>query len=234
MVEILTFTKLTALAFADAVNPCELAVLAMILVTILIQNPEKRKRVLYAGLAFSAAVFIGYLIYGLIIIQLFKTFHSYIANFSHYLYKGIAVLAMILGALNIKDYFMYQPGGIATEMPLSLRPRVKLLIKKITSPLGAFFIGFLVTIFLTPCTMGPYLIASGILSELSILKAATWLLYYNLIFILPMLVITILVYVGFTKVEDVAGWKERNIKKLHLAAGLLLFAVGLSLLMGWL
>ena len=234
MIEIPNFARLTALAFADAVNPCELAVLTMILLTILIQNPEKRKKVLFAGLAFSAAVFIGYLFYGLIIIQLFKTFHNYIANFSPYLYKGIAILAMILGALNIKDYFMYQPGGIATEMPLSLRPRVKLLIKKITSPAGAFFIGLLVTIFLTPCTMGPYLIASGILSQFGIFEAILWLLYYNLIFILPMLIITILVYVGFTEVEDVSSWKERNIKKLHLIAGLLLFAVGLSLLMGWL
>lgn len=229
-----TFARLTALAFADAVNPCELAVLAMILITILIQNPEKRKRVLQAGLAFSAAVFLGYLFYGLVIVQLFKTFHGHLANFSPYLYKGIAILAMLLGALNIKDYFMYKPGGIATEMPIFLRPRVKLLIKKITSPIGAFFIGLLVTIFLTPCTIGPYLIASSILSELGILKAALWLLYYNLIFILPMLIITILVYIGFTEVEDVAGWKERNIRRLHLIAGLLLFGVGLSLLMGWL
>jgi cytochrome c biogenesis protein CcdA len=232
--EILTFTKLTTLALADAVNPCELAVLAMILITILIQNPEKRKRVLFAGLAFSAAVFIGYLFYGVVIIQLFKTFHNYIANFSSYIYKCLGALSMILGILNIKDYFMYQPGGITTEMPLSFRPRVKLLIQKITSPIGAFFIGILVTIFLVPCTMGPYLIASGILSELGILKSILWLLYYNTIFVMPMIIITIMIYLGFTEVENVSGWKERNIKKLHLIAGSLLFAIGLSLLMGWL
>jgi len=49
-----------------------------------------------------------------------------------------------------------------------------------------------------------------------------------------MIIITALVYIGYTKVEDVSGWKERNIKYLHLIAGLLLFFVGLSLLMGWL
>lgn len=234
MIETLTFTKLTALALADAVNPCELAVLTMILIAILIQNPEKKKKVLYAGLAFSGAVFVGYLFYGVVIIQLLKTFHTFITNFSFYFYKGLAILAMILGALNIKDYFMYQPGGMATEMPMSIRPRVKLLIKKITSPKGAFFIGIFVTIFLIPCTMGPYFIASGLLSEISTFKAVIWLLYYNLIFIMPMIIITILVYIGFTTVEDVSGWKERNIKRLHLMAGILLFAVGLSLLMGWL
>lgn len=233
MVDALNFTKITALALADAVNPCELAVLSMILIAILVQNPEKRKKVLYAGLAFSAAVYIGYLFYGFILIQIFKTFHQYIASYSLYIYKILAILAMILGALNIKDYFMYKPGGVATEMPLSFRPRVKLWIKKITSPLGAFFIGLLVTIFLTPCTIGPYVIVSGLLSEAGIFQALSWLLYYNLIFILPMIIITAIVYMGFAKVEDVSGWKERNIKRLHLIAGILLFLVGLSLLAGW-
>jgi len=203
-------------------------------VTILIQNPNKRKKVLNAGLAFTVAVFFGYLIYGFIIIQIFKTFAQFTNSFSFYLYKGLAIFAMILGALNIKDYFNYNPGGIATEMPMFMRPRAKLLIKKITSPTGAFFIGIFVTIFLLPCTIGPYIIASGLLAELSFAKAFLWLLYYNFIFVLPMLIIVGIVYKGFKEIDEVSGWKERNIKKLHLIAGILLFSVGISLLMGWL
>jgi len=227
-------TRITGLALADAVNPCELAILTMVLVAILVQNPEKKKRVLYAGIAFSAAVFVGYMIYGFILIQLFKTFAEAIKSYSFYLYNGFAMLAMVLGALNIKDYFMYKPGGIGTEMPLSMRPRLKLIIQKMTSPLGAFIIGIFVTIFLLPCTIGPYIIASGLLAESGFMNSLPWLLYYNFIFILPMLIITTIVYIGFATVEDVSGWKERNIKKLHLIAGILLFAVGISLLAGWL
>jgi len=37
------FTKITTLALADAVNPCVIAILTIVLVTILIQNPEKEK-----------------------------------------------------------------------------------------------------------------------------------------------------------------------------------------------
>jgi len=234
MVEI-SLMRITSLALADAVNPCALAVLAMVLITIMTQNPEKRQRVLYAGLAFTTAVFIGYFLYGLIIIQFFKTIDSAIksSSFPYYLYNGLAVFAMILGALNIKDYFMYKPGSFATEMPLSLRPRAKMFIKKMMSPKGAFFIGIFVTLFLLPCTIGPLIIASGELSKLSFIQVFYWLLYYNILFVLPMIGITIAVYVGYTTVEDVSGWKERNIKRLHLAAGILLFLVGLSLLMGW-
>ena len=49
-----------------------------------------------------------------------------------------------------------------------------------------------------------------------------------------MLIIIGLVFGGFFVVDEVSGWKERNIKYLHLIAGALLFLVGLSLLMGWL
>jgi cytochrome c biogenesis protein CcdA len=230
----INFARITSLALADSVNPCAIAVLTMVLVSILIHNPEKRKRVLYSGMAFIVAVYIGYLFYGAVIIHFFQTFAEFLRENSIYLFNGLAIFAMILGALNIKDYFYYQPGGLATEMPMSMRPYAKLIINKITSPLGALIIGFLVTLFLLPCTIGPYIIASGLLSELGFLKALPWLFYYNFLFVIPMAVIVGVVYWGFSEVQEVSGWKERNIKKLHLIAGILLFLVGFSLLMGWL
>ena len=233
MVEVFTIGKITLLALADSVNPCAIAVLTMILVSIMVNNPEKRKKVLYGGIAFVSAVFIGYLVYGLIITQFFRVFAEALRENAKYIYKGLAILAMTIGLLNIKDYFRYKKGGIATEMPLSMRPKVKKIINEATSPKGAFLIGFIVTIFLLPCTIGPYIVASGLLSELGILGALPWLLYYNIIFVLPMLIIVGLIYYGFTKVQEVSGWKEMNVRKLHLIAGILLFLVGLALLMGW-
>jgi len=49
-----------------------------------------------------------------------------------------------------------------------------------------------------------------------------------------MIIIVGIVYWGFAKIDEVSGWKERNIRMLHLIAGSLLFLVGLALLMGWL
>jgi len=229
----LTFWRITTLALADSVNPCAIAVLVMILTAILIQNPEKRKKVLWGGLAFVAAIYIAYLFYGVIIIQFFRLFAEFLRESSGYVYKGLAILAMLIGALNIKDFFYYKKGGIATEMPIFLRPKVKKIIRGVTSTTGAFVIGFVVTLFLLPCTMGPYIIASGLLADLGTLGALPWLLYYNLVFVLPMLIIVGLVYFGFRKVDQVSGWKERNIRYLHLIAGLLLFLIGVALLMGW-
>lgn len=228
------FIRITSLALADSVNPCAIAVLTIVLISILMHNPQNKKKVLYGGISFISAIYIGYIFYGAVIIQFFKFFAEFLRENSYYLFNGLAILAMILGALNVKDYFSYQPGGLATEMPTKMRPYAKMTAKKITSITGAFFIGFLVTIFLLPCTIGPYVIASGLLAELGFFGALPWLLYYNLLFVLPMVAIVGLVYYGFSRIEDVSGWKERHIRKLHLVAGILLFLVGFALLMGWL
>jgi cytochrome c biogenesis protein CcdA len=228
-----TLGKITMLALADSVNPCAIAVLTMVLVSILVANPEKKKRVLGAGLAFSAAVYIGYLFYGTILIQFFRVFAEFLRENSNYVYTGLAGLAILIGALNIKDSIYYKAGSIGTEMPMFMRPKAKRTISKMTSPWGAFIIGFIVTLFLLPCTIGPYIIASGLLSELGFLGALPWLLYYNLLFIIPMVIITLIVYFGLTRIEDVSAWKEKHIRKLHLIAGILLVLVGIGLLLGW-
>lgn len=226
-------TKITGLALADAVNPCAFAVLLMVLMTVLLKDPTKRKKALYTGLSFAAAIYIGYIIYGFIIIQLFNAFNIWVRSNIETLYAAFGILAMILGALNIRDFFNYKKGGIATEMPMSWRPKVKKLIDGIASPKGAFVIGIFVTLFLLPCTMGPYVIASGMLAEKGLLVALPWLLYYNALFVLPMIGITLMVYFGFRRVEEISGWKERNIRYMHLIAGLLLFIIGTGLLLRW-
>ena len=58
------FVKITSLALADSVNPCAIAVLSMVLISILLHHPNNKRKVLQGGLAFIAAVYIGYLFYG--------------------------------------------------------------------------------------------------------------------------------------------------------------------------
>jgi cytochrome c biogenesis protein CcdA len=47
-----------------------------------------------------------------------------------------------------------------------------------------------------------------------------------------MLLITLFVYVGFAKVENVSGWKDRNIRILHLIAGIIMVALGIVMSVG--
>lgn len=224
--------KIISLAAADAVNPCALAVMAIVLMALLLKNPEKRKYVLIGGFSFTAAVYILYFLYGIVMVQIFSHAIPETGIYSYYVYKGFGVFAIILGILNLKDFIVYKPGSLGTEMPLKLRPRMKLLIKRITTPKGAFVIGLFVTLFLLPCTIGPYIIAAGELSVLNFFKAIPWLLFYNLIFIIPMIAITLIIYFGLTTVDKVSGWKEKNIRYLHLIEGLILTILGILMFTG--
>jgi len=228
----LTLIRIITLALADAINPCAFAVMTMVLVSILLADPEKKNKVLLGGLAFTAAVFIGYFLYGLIIIQLFKSFVSFASNIYPYITKALAILAILLGIFNVKDFINYKPGSFATEMPVSIRPWAKLLIKKISSVSGAFIIGLFVTLFLLPCTIGPYVIASGSLSTLNFMATIPWLILYNLIFIIPMIIITLIIYFGVSTTEKLSDWKERKIRYIHLITGLLLIGLGIGILTG--
>ena len=80
--------------------------------------------------------------------------------------------------------------------------------------------------------MGPYVITGGILSVMEFIKAIPWLLYYDFIFVIPMIAITLLIYFGISKVGDVYGWRSRNIRKLHGIAGILLIIVSILILIG--
>ncbi len=226
------FITIISLAAVDAINPCALAVMTMVLMALLLEDPTKKRKVILGGFAFSLAVFILYFLYGLIMVQFFSHLIPETGIASNYIFKGFGVFAIGLGLLNIKDFLNYRPGGIGTEMPMRMRPKVKAIIGKITNPKGAFVLGLLVTVFLLPCTIGPYIIASGKLSVLNFLQTIPWLLVYNLIFILPMLAITLVIYFGVTTVDKVSGWKEENIRYLHLVEGSILILLGIAMFTG--
>ncbi len=234
MIDISTFWKITSLAFVNLLNPCQMAMLILVLVTIMTQqNSQNRKRILFSGIAFVSAVFIGYLFYGIILVQLFQTFAETLKQGSIYLKYAIATLSMLIGGLQIKDFFFYKKGSFGTEMPIWMRSKAKRIIQKITSPLGAFITGFMIVLFLGPCTMTPLVVATETLSKLGFFGALPWLLYFNLIAVLPLIIITFFVSLGITTIENISNWREKNVRILHLIAGILLFGVGLALLIGW-
>ncbi len=227
-----TLAKIVSLALVDAVNPCAFAVLLLLLTAILAYNPGNRRSILLAGLMFITAVFVMYFTYGLIFIKFFQLIQT-LNVVKIWLFRALAIAAIIFGILNIRDFIKYKPGGLGTEMPLLLRPRMQAVIARVTSPRGAFITGVFVTVFLLPCTIGPYIIAAGILSIFDMLANIPVLLLYNLIFVIPMMAIVGIVYLGLSGVKDVEEWKNRHITKLHLAAGILMLFVGIALLLGW-
>jgi cytochrome c biogenesis protein CcdA len=224
---------ITVAALVDSVNPCSMAILFFLMAGLLIFR--KREKALKVGLAFTLSVFVANLLFGLGILTAIG-----ITSFSS-MFKVVAgAVAIVTGGLLIKDCFWHGGGGFTMEVPSFLRPYLKRrLIRaffgKNSSILAAFAIGFLVSSFEVPCTGGPYFyVLAGMADEALRLQTLPVLFYYNLVFVLPLLVITALLYFGSVHVERVRGWQEKNKPLINLGRGLPMMAVGfLTIPMQW-
>ena len=231
----LTIAELTGLALVDSVNPCAFAVLIFLLSTLFMRNPNKRHRILLGGIAFALGIFVFYLTVGIFLVLGIKSVLA-VSNLSNkYIYGAFGVLTIILGILNLKDYVAHGKFGFVMEVPRSWRPKMlgtmdKILFEFASIP-ASFIAGIVVTAFLLPCITGPYFVAGSLLKNLPTGTAIAWLAYYNFLFVLPMLIITALIYMSFTTVERAHEIREKNIERLHLIAGLLLLAVGIVILL---
>ena len=227
----LSILAITGLALVDSINPCAFAVLIFLLSTLFMRDPNRRRPILLGGFAFAFGIFIFYFVIGMLLLAGIKAALAVAGLSNAYVYGAFGVFAILLGALNLKDYFHYGGMGFVMEVPRSWRPGMLATIEKsvlggFASVPGAFVAGVLVTAFLLPCITGPYFVAGSLLKGLPLGAAAIWLVYYNLLFILPMLVITLLVYFSFTSIEKAAAFREKNVRRLHLIAGILLVLVG--------
>lgn len=220
----LTLPAVILAAFIDSINPCEFAVLIILLATI--SAAYSKRKALYAGLAFISAIYISYLLMG---IGLYSTIAAF--GISYIFYLVVSILAIIIGLFNLKDYLWYGK-WFRMEVPLTWRPRLNILVKSVTSVPGAFIIGILVSLFLLPCTSGPYIVILGLLSQATTrIYALSLLLLYNLIFILPMLAITLIIYFGVNTTEGLERWRMRQLRTLHLIAGIIMICLGIGMLL---
>ena len=130
----------------------------------------------------------------------------------------------------MKDY-IWPEKWFSVEVPQSWRPKLQEITSRVTSIPGAFSIGFLVSVFLLPCTSGPYVVVIGMLSESSSRFMAVWLLIiYNIIFILPFIAITLGVGYGLTTTARVEKLRREKTRKIHLITGSVMLAIGAGLI----
>lgn len=218
---------LISAALVDAINPCAFAVLILLVATV--TNAQGKRRALQAGLMFSFAIFASYFLMGL---GLYKAITIF--NIPLVISTIVGVLAILLGLANLKDAFWYGKFFIM-EVPLSWRPKMQTILKHVTSPFGALTAGLLVSLFLLPCSSGPYVVIVGLLAErVNMASTVSQLALYNLIFISPMVAITLSMYFFDIKGSKLEQMRKDNLKLLHAIGGGIMLIMGIYLLKGWL
>ena len=114
---------------------------------------------------------------------------------------------------------------------MNWRPKMQAIIKRATSPWSAFGIGFLVSLFLVPCASGPYVLILGKLAErVDVGSTMLLLVLYNLVFVLPMILITLAMFFFNTRMGKLEEMRKNNLRKLHGFAGIILLLLGIYLI----
>lgn len=223
-IDLPTLSVVITSAAIDSINPCAIGVLVLMISVILGGKGSPLRLFLLGGL-YILAIFLTYLIAGLGLVYFLSSIPLYVTE---YLSIAVGSLVILAGILEIKDYFWYGK-GFSLHIPTYFAKKIEVYSKRVTIP-GVIFIGAFVAAVELPCTGAPYLAIITMLSLNFNLSAFLMLVLYNVVFVLPLLVILLLVVSG-VKLSHIKRWKQDNKHYMRLAIGVLLVALGWLLIL---
>jgi thiol-disulfide isomerase/thioredoxin len=215
--------------FINGCNPCAFATL-IFFISYLTMVGRKRREIFWVGMSFSATVFVTYLLIGLGILSFIQRL-SFLPLFSRVVYLITLAIALVLGIYSLYDYILLKRGR-SSEMKLQLPNALKKRIHKIIregsqssrSLLAAVVAGFIISVLEFTCTGQVYLPTILFVMNTPSLRssAISYLLLYNFMFILPLLIIFGIVYWGVTS-EQLAAFLHRRATTIKLLTSLFFF-----------
>ena len=223
---LLMFTLI--IAGMDSFNPCAFFVL-MFLLSLMV-HARSRTRMLLIGSTFVA---ISALIYFMFMAAWLNLFMMIGAVPVITLIAGM--VAITIGIINTKDYFLFRQGPSLT-IPESAKPtlyrRMRNLLKAdsiATMLLGTATLAIAANSYELLCTAGFPMVYTRLLtlSELSNLQHYAYLVLYNLIYVIPLIIIVII----FSYTLGAYKLTEQQGRFLKLLSGLMMLGLGLVMLL---
>lgn len=220
----------------DGLNPCAFATI-IFFVSYLTLSGKKGKQILLTGASFTVGVFVAYLIVGLGFYKVLDLVKVYMSVISKIVYVLTAIFCLVLAFMSIRDYFKTKEGDLndmALKLPEPLRKRINAAVregrKSSSYYLSAFVTGLIISILELACTGQIYLPVIISMSTMPELRgrATLFLVLYNLMFIVPLIIVFILAYYGTTSKQFT------NFLKKHAAAVKIGMAIIFLILAIWL
>ena len=238
--EFSSFTVLAVLAagLVDSINPCAIATL-IFFIGYLSATGRTKKQVLIIGMAYTLGIFITYMVLGLGLYSIISTASNELEILSQGLYPTMAIITFIFGFYSIYDYKKAQVGK-KDEMKLQLPKTVKSLIGRVIKEqvklryfaMIAIVTGVIISTLEFLCTGQVYLptIVVVVRTVPEFQGQAVLLLFlYNLMFILPLIIIFSAVYRGMSS-EQLQVKLDKNRAIFKLLTAMVFFALGAILL----
>jgi len=236
----------------DGINPCAFTVIVFFISFLALQGYRKRQ-LLIIGTAFIFSVFLTYLCIGLGVFNLFYRFRGFWV-ITHLLNIVIGAVSIFLGILAVADFIKFKKTGSTESLALQLPKPVKDSIHRVVgffyrrsnaekqrkaSPgliqliVSALITGFLVSLLEAVCTGQVYLptIAFVLKTSAFKLQALGYLLLYNIMFIVPLVIVFFFALTGTTSAEF-SGFLKKHLGIIKIAMAILFFALGIFLIWG--
>lgn len=214
------------LAGLDAFNPCAFFVLLFLLS--LLTHQHQRSRMLLIGGIFVLCSGVLYFAFMAAWLNVFLV----VGNLA-WITAAAGALALLIGALNLKDYFAFPHGpslSISAERQADLFQRGRRLVQSGHLPTmlaTTLLLAGVANFYELLCTAGFPMVFTRLLTlrEQDVAQHYAYLLLYNLIYILPLLLIVL----AFVRTLGSRKLSEREGRLLKLLSGLMMFGLGLLL-----
>ncbi|MCD6106635.1 MAG: hypothetical protein J7J57_00215 [Caldisericaceae bacterium] len=221
--------------FIDGYNPCAFTVLVFFISFLLLRGKTK-KNILSVGLSFICGFGLSYFLLG---IGLFKIISEwqYFNEIAKWVYLVTAIITLVLATITIGDYIKAKRGHLK-NMALQLsRTEKRTIHSLLRNPkvqgiaIFSFLVAFPVSIVSFSCTGQTYLPTIVYIHSIPAfkVKATLYLILYNIMFILPLVVIVYIVYRGATS-EKITEWFTNRIATIKLWTGIVFIVLFLYLL----
>ncbi len=185
-----------------------------------------RRRILLVGGAYITAMFLFHLLVG---IGLFSVFA--LSGFSRTFALIGGAVALLMGIITIADVLRNKETFILS-IPESQKARLGNYIRIASLP-AAFVLGILAGILGFSCTGGIYISILVLMGkEMTVMSGLPWLALYNLVYVLPLILITLLVAYGISP-ERADSMRAEYKRPLRMVIGIILVALGVAILLGW-
>jgi cytochrome c biogenesis protein CcdA len=222
----------------DGVNPCAFATIIFLL-SYLQVTQRKPREILQVGLAFISAVFLAYFILGFGLVEVISRM-SVLQHFGKIVTWLMALMALVVMAFSLRDGILCmrgQMGDMTLQLPEFLKKRIHTVIRKGSRHshfvVAAFVAGIVISFLELACTGQVY--APTILFMLKTgkdtLGAVSYLLVYNVAFVLPLIFIFGLAYGGL-KSGTLTDFMRKHAAMVKFCTAILFFFLFIFLIFG--
>lgn len=212
---------ITISALIDSFNPCAFSVM-LLTIAFLFSLGRERRNILFIGGTYIVGLFLTYILIGLGVLQVLDVFG--IPHFMARIGAGVVIAFGLVGLLGV----LFPAFPIKLKIPQSGHGKMAKLMERASVP-TALVLGLLVGLYEFPCTGGPYLLVLTLLhDQTAFMKGLLYLIYYNLLFVLPLIII-LLIASDRTIFDKVEQWKKNETAKMKITINLLMILLGLAI-----